>query len=119
VGIISFRVDKAEMRNIRQEASARGFVYVSELVREKMGLPPGSGKTAASPMMEKIDLELDREVIQGVLRELVERSDQLIRMTNAIGRHVGAPKASEEYTAQVAPAKVPHVDPAVTAGFER
>jgi hypothetical protein len=115
VAIISFRLDKAEMRAIRAEASARGFTYISELVREKMGLQPGVGRTAPSPAMERIDAEVHDPVVAGVLRELVDRSDMMIRVINGVARHVGVPRE----VAERSPAHDPKPDPVAAEGFER
>ena len=117
--VISFRLDKKELAAIRQECQARGYVYVSELVREKLGLQPGEGRTAPSPLMEKIDSEVRDPVVAAILREHTDRLDQIIRMENAVAKQVGVPKDLAAFTAQKAPANHPFADPAVTAGFDR
>jgi hypothetical protein len=94
-GVISFRTTQAERRALRAEAQSRGFGYVSDLVRHKLGLPLGSLETAPIPAMDAIDRDVEHAAVARALHVMIDRLDTHSRQLTAIAKHVGAPRESE------------------------
>lgn len=94
-GVISFRTTQAERRALRSEAQARGFEYVSDLVRHKLGLPLGSLDTAPIPAMDAIDQDVENAAVARALHVMIDRIDTQTRQLTAIAKHVGAPREPE------------------------
>ena len=72
----------------------RGCTYVSEAVREMLGLPRLTARTAAIPLLDQLELE-SPAITRGFV-DLVERHDQMRVLLTRIGRHVGLPKEATE-----------------------